>query len=117
VINLSKIPWFKALAILGVALLIVVYLVIPDRQTLTPVLDEALAQKNEALIQQNNALDALLLDSRAKTDSLHLLITSKNQIIHSLKSQIDEKINRINALSTAELEQFFTRLKTDSLPH
>ena len=115
--NWSKLPVSKLLALSGIAVLVLVYLVFPDRQEITYSADDPFAIENALLLEENSNLDHSLKKYQFKADSLTHLITSKNQIIHSLKSEIDEKLNHINRLSTAELEQFFAGIKTDSLPH
>ncbi|MFC4636486.1 hypothetical protein ACFO3O_21450 [Dokdonia ponticola] len=108
--------WKLLTGIVLVIVLVSTYL-FSDDDIQTTTLPDLLEQENKELFALNTALDTKVQDLKIQAKNLQEIINEKDQQIYHLKITLDENINRINNYSILELEQFFARLKTDSLPH
>jgi len=111
--------WKPILSILWLAVLIVVlvFYVIPQEETIQNDTIEKLEKANEVLEVKNISLDSKIVKLKQQADSLNGFIIQNNQTILNLQNRLNEKINIINAMSDMELFGYFARFKTTSTKH
>ncbi|MFC4636603.1 hypothetical protein ACFO3O_22050 [Dokdonia ponticola] len=115
--TIVKNNWKLIIGIVLVILVVSSYLLSTNQLQTTNTIPDILEQENKELSALNIQLDTRIKDLKIQTENLQGIIDQKDQEIYHLKTVLDENINRINNYSVLQLEQFFTRLKTDSLPH
>ncbi|WP_299213738.1 hypothetical protein [uncultured Dokdonia sp.] len=115
--TIVKNNWKLLIGIVLVIVLVSTYLFSDNRIQAKTIFPYLLEQENKELFARNIQLDSKVQDLKQRAENLQEIINEKDQQIYHLKITLDENINRINNYSTTELEQFFARLKTDSLPH
>lgn len=108
--------WKPILSILWLAVLVVVlvFYIIPQEETLQNKTIEKLEEANEVLEVKNISLDSEIVKLKKQADSLNSFIIQNNQTILNLQNRLNEKINIINAMSDMELYGYFARFKTIS---
>ncbi|SNR93180.1 hypothetical protein SAMN06265376_104318 [Dokdonia pacifica] len=114
--TIVKNNWKLLTGIVLVIVLVSTYL-FSDDNLQTTTFPDLLEQENKELFVLNTALDTKVQDLKIQAENLQEIINEKDQQIYHLKQTLDENINRINNYSVLELERFFARLKTDSIPH
>lgn len=100
-----------------ILILLLVFYIIPQEEALKNDTIEKLEQVNKKLQLKNVTLDSEITTLKKQADSLSRRITLNNQIVKKLENELNEKINRINAMSTMDLYGYFTEFKTDSTGH
>lgn len=115
--TIVKNNWKLLTGIVLVIVLVSTYLFSDKTPQNTSPITSLLETKNKELFAHNIQLDTKVQDLKQRAENLQEIINEKDQQIYHLKIKLDENINRINNYSILELEQFFARLKTDSLPH
>ncbi|WP_407264853.1 hypothetical protein R5N98_12385 [Tenacibaculum maritimum] len=109
-------PFLLVLWIAGIILLLVFY-IIPQEEALSNSTIQKLEEENKELTIKNVKLDSEITKLKKQADSLSGRIILGNRTIQKLENKLDEKINRINAMSTMDLYGYFTRFKADSTRH
>ncbi|MFC4633496.1 hypothetical protein ACFO3O_06235 [Dokdonia ponticola] len=115
--TIVKNNWKLITGIVLVILVVSSYLLSTNQLQTTNTIPDILEQENKELSALNIQLDTRIKDLKIQAGNLQGIIDQKDQEIYHLKTVLDENINRINNYSIPQLEQFFARLKTDSLPH
>jgi len=100
-----------------ILILLLVFYIIPQEEALNNDTIQKLEQANKKLELKNATLDSEISRLKKKADSLSGSITLSNQTIKKLENKLNEKINRINAMSVVDLYSYFTRFKADSTRH
>ncbi len=106
-------PILLVLWMVGLVLLLVFY-IIPQEERLQNDTIEKLEQENERLVLRNVTLDEEILQLKKESDSLTTHISLSEQTIKKLETQLYEKLDRINAMSAMDLQEYFAGFKTDS---
>ena len=109
--------WKLLIGIILVIVFVSTYLFSDGALQTTNAIPSLLEQENKELFAENSELDVRVQDLKIQAENLQEIIDQKDQQIYHLKTVLDEKINRINSYSIPQLEQFFTRFTTDSIPH
>jgi len=108
--------WKPILSILWLVVLVVVlvFYISPQEETLQNDTIEKLEKANEVLEVKNISLDSEIVKLKQQADSLNDFIIQNNQTILNLQNRLNEKINIINTMSDMELYGYFARFKTIS---
>ncbi|WP_179020734.1 hypothetical protein [Winogradskyella forsetii] len=102
---------------LVVLILVLVFYIIPQEETIQNDTIEKLEKANEVLEVKNISLDSEIVRLKQQADSLNGFIIQNNQTILNLQNRLNEKINIINTMSDMELYSYFARFKTISSKH
>ncbi|QRM89516.1 hypothetical protein FG167_09830 [Lacinutrix sp. WUR7] len=97
-----------------ILILLLVFYIIPQEEALKSDTIEKLEKANKALELKNETLDIEITNLKTQADSLSGRISESTQTIRKLENELDEKINRINVMSTMDLQGYFARFKADS---
>lgn len=100
-----------------ILILLLVFYIIPQEEALKSDTIEKLEKANKALELKNETLDTEITNLKTQADSLSGRISKSTQTIRKLENELDEKINRINVMSTMDLQSYFARFKADSTGH
>ena len=109
--------WKLLTGIILVIVIVSTYLFSDQSLHITSAIPSLLEKENKELFDRNAALDLKVHDLKIQAENLQGIIDQKDQEIYHLKTVLYENINRINNYSILELQQFFSRFTTDSLPH
>ena len=115
--TIVKNNWKLLTGIILVIVIVSTYLFSDQSLQTTSAIPSLLEKENKELFDRNAALDLKVHDLNIQAKNLQGIIDQKDQQIYHLKTVLDENINRINNYSILELQQFFSRFTTDSLPH
>jgi peptidoglycan hydrolase CwlO-like protein len=100
-----------------ILILLLVFYIIPQEEALQNDTIEKLEEANKQLELKNVSLDLEITTLKKQADSISGHIILSNQTVKKLENELNEKINRINAMSTMDLYGYFTGFKTDSTGH
>lgn len=108
--------WKPILSLLWlvVLVLVLVFYIIPQEETIQNDTIEKLEKANEVLEVKNISLDSEIVKLKKQADSLSGFIIQSSQTILNLQNRLNEKINIINTMSDMELYGYFARFKTIS---
>lgn len=104
-------PILIGIWMLALVLLLVFY-IIPQEEALETSEIKKLQTVNEKLVLENGSLDTEIVRLKKQSDSLSGHITKSHQTIQKLETELNEKINRINTMSTVDLFEYFSKFDT-----
>lgn len=90
-----------------ILILLLVFYIIPQEEALKSDTIEKLEKANKVLELKNETLDTEITNLKTQADSLSGRISKSTQTIRKLENELDEKINRINVMSTMDLRNNF----------
>lgn len=106
--------WKPIVLVLWGATLLFVFYIVPKEERLQKDTLDHLVQENKSLHYENQVLDKDIQQLQKAMDSLVKHIALSHNIIKTLEIRRNENLDKINTMSAMELQQYFTRFKTDS---
>lgn len=91
---------------------LLVFYIIPQEDAIITKEIKALQTANEKLVLENKSLDTLIVSLKSQSDSLNNHIAQSTQNIQKLETELNEKIHRINAMSSVDLYEYFSKFDT-----
>lgn len=109
-------PILLGLWMIALVLLLVFY-IIPQEEAINTTKIKELQTANKQLVLENVSLDTEIMRLKKQSDSLSGHIVTSTKTIQKLEYELNEKINRINAMSSVDLYEYFSKFETDSTDH